>query len=287
MKLSKIVLSTLLCVSLVGCSSSSDKTSTSTSKPKSDKVTLPDYKTTVIENDLFKFDITGADDDFLSYEWNTSVQNKSDQNLTFSIEYMNVDHIMSSGFMYHNEVTPGNTGNEAMQWMKSSIEEEGVTSFSKVTFTLDVYNSDTYDSVFKQEFTLYPNGEDKQVDARKDASEGDTVLLDNDYAKMFVKSVDPDDTFGYAIKVAILNKTSDFITVSIENASIDGIMADPFWATIIAPDTQDYSEISWSSTTLEEAGIKDPASFSLPIRIYSLTSLDTFSEDTVTFTPTK
>ena len=87
---------------------------------------------------------------------------------------------------------------------------------------------------------------------------------------MTVAGFEHDDIFGYTVKVYLVNKTDKDLMFSCNDASINGYMADPFWATTVAAGKTSNSDISWSDSTLEENGIDISSieEIELPITVY-------------------
>ena len=76
---------------------------------------------------------------------------------------------------------------------------------------------------------------------------------------------------------------------SCNDASINGYMADPLWATTVAAGKTSNSDISWSDSTLEENGIDESSieEIELPITVYPSEDLtaDKLVDETFTITP--
>ena len=111
---------------------------------------------------------------------------------------------------------------------------------------------------------MYPLGEDgaegtdKQSapSARKPA-ETDIVLIDNDDCSIIVTGFDPENSWGYAVRLYLRNKTEEDLIFSTENTSVNGIMCEPFWAEIVTAGHSAFSTILWDNAV------------SLPMRVYS------------------
>ena len=73
---------------------------------------------------------------------------------------------------------------------------------------------------------------------------------------------------GYAVNVYLVNKTDKGLMFSVNDASINGYMCDPFWATSVAAGKAKNSSIEWSNSTLEENGIESIDEIELPVHVY-------------------
>ena len=63
------------------------------------------------------------------------------------------------------------------------------------------------------------------------------------------------------MNVYFLNKTDKTLMFTVEDASVNGFMADPFYAASLDGGKCMFSSISWSDTALEESGIEIPYNY--------------------------
>ena len=77
-----------------------------------------------------------------------------------------------------------------------------------------------------------------------------------------------DEIWGYTVKLFLLNKTDKLVMFSAEEASVNGYMADPFYATSVSAGNCAFSSMSWSDSTLEENGISDIEEIEFLLRAY-------------------
>lgn len=82
------------------------------------------------------------------------------------------------------------------------------------------------------------------------------VVVDNDECTIKITELEPDNFWGYTLKVYLENKTPDKTYMyAIRGASVDGIDSDPGFATEVAPGKKSNNEINFSSG-LEDLGIE-------------------------------
>ena len=55
---------------------------------------------------------------------------------------------------------------------------------------------------------------------------------------------------------------------SIQDASVNGMMCDPFWATEVMAGKKAYANVSWFKETLEENGIDTIETIEFNLRVY-------------------
>ena len=213
----------------------------------------------------------------LGYTWKVYNENRTDKNLMFSFEKVSVNGVMCDPF-WAEVVTAGKKGNCEIIWMRDALEERQIEEVTQVDFTLNVYNDDDYAEapLMHDPFTVYPLGEDvaegtdKQSapPARKPA-ETDIVLIDNDDCAIIVTGFDPENSWGYAVRLYLRNKTEEDLIFSTENTSVNGIMCEPFWAEIVTAGHSAFSTILWDNAALQENEIAEVNEISLPMRVYS------------------
>lgn len=85
------------------------------------------------------------------------------------------------------------------------------------------------------------------------------VIIDNDYCTVTLKEVDEDGLWGYDWKLNLVNKTDKTLMFGMENVSVNGVMADPFWASEVAAGKEANETVTWMSATLEENSLESSA----------------------------
>ena len=140
-------------------------------------------------------------------------------------------------------------------------------------FTLNVYNDEDYTEapLIHDSFTVDPTGDssDTKTYPAWAPSESDKVLVDNDKCLIALTGYDPDNTWGFAARVRLINKSDEDLVFSAENTSINGIMCDPYWAEIVTAGKSAISTILWDKSSLNENDITEVKEITLPIRVYS------------------
>ncbi len=254
-----------------------------------DNEAAKDFTQTVIDADGVKFEITGIDpDDFWGYTANVYLENNTDKTLMFAIDEASVNGVMSDPF-WASEVAPGKKSNESISWSSTSFKEAGIEAVTAIEFILRVYDSDDYsaDDLVNDVFTIYPLGEENAMNVVRTSSPDDLVLFENDDCKMTIIGFEEDDIFGYEVKTYLENKSDKKLLFSIDEGSINGFMADPFWGTSVMPGKVEYSDISWTKSTFEDNKIEEVESIELHIKVrdYDDYSAEYFVDDTFTVEP--
>ena len=92
----------------------------------------------------------------------------------------------------------------------SGSKEEGTSSDNQETPSANVVENSKKEEDNKPEFE-------------------ELTVVDNDYMTMKFTDLDVNGSWGYTLKVNIENKSDNDLLIGMNNASIDGVMCDPFW----------------------------------------------------------
>lgn len=300
-KVYSLLLAVLLAISLTACGSSNSQPNQSAAltKPTAPS-SLPTQasqqteadgfsETVVIDNEQYTFTLSGLGADTLwGYTLMARMENKTEKELMFSLDNVSVNGFMCDPF-WAKTVTAGMKANEEIHFSDADFRMNDITDVTQITFTLNIYDSNdlTADRMVSQVYTIYPKGEEAALPYARTPMEGETVLFDNENCTMIVTGYEPDSTWGYRVHVYLENKTDKNLMFSVNDAAVNGIMCDPFWATTVAPGMRSNTAISWLTSDLEKIGITAVEVITLPVRVYNeedWTADDILSE-TFTLTP--
>ncbi|MBQ6582528.1 MAG: hypothetical protein IJH77_01735, partial [Mogibacterium sp.] len=94
----------------------------------------------------------------------------------------------------------------------------------------------------------------------------------------------PESMWGFDLSIFVENKTDKTIMFAVEDASVNGYMLDPFFATEVSPGKKENTEISWLKDDLEKNGIETVEEIELQIRAYDVEDweADALIDDTFT-----
>lgn len=305
MKMRRVMFSLMLAgavISMAACGSDGTETAGSAAveqqesqeqeKEQTAKEADADFQQVLVDDENVKVEITGVEHSGLwGYTWDLSIENKTeDTNLMVAMENVSVNGVMSDP-LFATEVAAGKKANTSVSWSDEEFETNNIEEVTAVEFELHVYDYDDWmaDAYVDEQMTVYPMGEDAAESVSRESSEEDMILFDNDQCSMVIKSVNPDGDWGYTLNVYMENKTDMNLMFSVNDASINDIMCDPFWATTIAAGKSGHSEIYWFSDTLEENGITDVTTIDLPITVYDEDDImtDRIVDETFTIDPSQ
>ena len=248
----------------------------------------PAFSQVLIDNDDLYFAIKDVRSDAAyGYEWKVYVENRTDKNLMFSFEKVSVNDVMCDPF-WAEVINAGKKGNCEITWMRDSLQEKQIGDVTRVDFTLNVYNNDDYTeaALMHDPFTVFPLGEDKASSAVREPAATDHVLVDDDNCSVIITGYEPDNSWGYAMKLYLVNKTDRDMVFSVDDSSVNGIMCDPFWADIVCAGKTSYSTVLWDKNALTENDITEVEEISLPLKVYADEDMgNPYVDDTFELTP--
>lgn len=214
---------------------------------------------TVVDTDACSIKITGIEPDSnWGYTLTAQLENKSaDTTFMFSIDSAAVDGVQSDPF-FASEIAPGKKANESIRF-SDELQEHGVTAFSDIEITFRVYDSNdwTADDIFHETVHIYPSGEEQVTPFVRQPQSDDITLIDDESVSVIVTGFTIDKIWGHTVNLFLVNKTEDEILFSVDEASINGFMADPFYATSVNGGKCCFSSFSWSDSQLAENNISD------------------------------
>ena len=235
-----------------------------------DKIDLENYNQVLIDQDGVKFEIKGIDpDNMWGYTLNAYLENNTDKSLMYTIDYASVNGLMSDPF-WAETVAPGKKSNGSISWSNSDLDEAGIEDVTELNFRIRIHDSEDYmaDDVINDYFSVYPLGESAASNYERKSQDDDVVLFDTDDCKLTVIGYEEDGFMGYEVKVFIENKSDKNLMFAVDEASVNGFMADPFWATTVGAGKKSFSEITWLDSTLEENNIEKVESIDMNLHVY-------------------
>lgn len=245
---------------------------------------------TVVDNDMCLVKITGIEpDDFWGYAMKVYLENKSsDTTFMYSVTTASINDVMTDP-MFATEVAPGKKSNETISFMTEDLETYGIGDFTDISLNFRVYDTEDWmaDPVAVANTHIYPFGEENAVSYVREALSTDTVLVDNDDVCVIVTGYNPENMWGYTVDLFIINKTDTTIMVSVDEASVNGFMLDPFYADSVDAGKCAFSNISWFESDFEDNGITDVENIEFTLRVYNEEdwSDDDFVNELISLTP--
>lgn len=237
------------------------------------------------ENCTVKLVSVAPDNDW-GYTWNMYLENKTEQNLMFSMDDVSINGVMCDPF-WATVVTAGKKANQEISWDPDEFEQIGITEVTVVEFNLSIYDDDDWNAadLLNETFTVYPLGEDAATIIERTPADSDITLFDNDSCTMLITGFDPDGLWGYTMNAYLINKTDKTLVFSIDDASVNDAMCNPFWASYVAPGKVSYASISWSPDDFEINDITTVEQIQLDISVMDDDLTTELVSDTFTIEP--
>lgn len=308
-KLAALFLAFTLLISLAACggdvtgnnTNSSENNSTNssqngspndgqTSNKDNNKNEISFTEIVAVDNDECTIKITGIDPDNLwGYTLKVQLENKStEKTYMYSVESASINGVQCDPF-FATEVAAGKKSNNEISFSDSDLEDNGVGDYTDIELTFRVYDSDDWmaDEIARETVHVYPYGEDKATIFVRETQASDNVIIDNDYVTVIVTGYEDDAIWGYTVNLFLLNKTDKDVMFSVDEASVNGYMADPFYATEVVAGKCAFSSMSWSDTTLEDNNITAVEEIEFKFRAYDSDNWfgDDFANETITLKP--
>lgn len=270
-KIVQFLLSLVLVMTLASCSSENSKVPENPSNNEPEKPAIVFEEITVIDNEFCTIKITGINPDNLwGYTLNTYLENKSkDTTFMFSIDGAAINGIQTQP-LFASEVAPNKKSNVEISFMDSTFSDYSASDFTDIELSFRVYDSNDWavDEVAEVTQNIYPLGQEKAIHYVRPSQPTDTVLVDNDQLTTVVTGYEIDDIWGYSANFYLVNKTDKEVMVSVDDVSVNGYMADPFFATTIKPNKVQFSSMTWSDSVFEENSISEVESIEMTLKVY-------------------
>ncbi len=152
--------------------------------------------------------------------------------------------------------------------------------------TFRVYDGDdwTAEPVAYETVYLYPYGEAQAQNYVRDAQANDVILIDNDKVSVVALNYELDNIWGFTVNLYLVNKTDAEVMFSVDDASVNGYMMDPFFAKTVLPGKSAFTSLSWANSSLKDNGIESVQEIEMRVRAYDADNWmgDDFANEVVT-----
>lgn len=271
-KMTAYLLGLALMISMTACSSAdSDGSGESNDNTPVETEEISFEEITVVDNEQCTIKITGIEpDNMWGYTLNAYLENKSeDKTYMFSVQNASVNGLQTDP-LFATTVAAGKKSNEEINFSED-LSSYGLTDFTDIQLTFRVYDNDDWmaDDVALQTVHVYPYGEDKATTFVRESQSTDHVIVDNENVTIIVTGYDEDGIWGYTMHLYLVNKTDSEVMFSVDDVSVNGFMADPFWAASVAAGKAAFSDVSWSDSTFEENDITTVEEIEMTWSVYN------------------
>lgn len=223
----------------------------------------------LIDNDQCSVTITDIDPDGTwGYTLKATLENKSsEKTYMYSVSDAYVNGVANDPF-WGESVAPGKKSIENISF--NNMNEIGLGEFTDIEMFFRVSDYDDWmaDPILEDVFHIYPAGEDAAAKYEYVGTDADIVMIDNEFVRAILYKTVSNDTWGFTLYGYFENKSDKNVMFSVDDASVNGFMADPFWSKSVAPGRCAFSQISWGDSMLEESGIEAVENIEFSIRAY-------------------
>lgn len=214
----------------------------------------------VIDNDSVTIIISDIEpDNMWGYTLKVFLENKlTDKDIMVSLDHTAVNGIQTEP-LFASKVDRAKKSTDEINFIDSDLKNALNDEFRKIELTFKVYDYDDWmaDDIAYETITIYPLGEQAASTYQREALDTDLVLVENEDALVIVTDIEEDGLFGFSVNLYLLNKSDKEIMFSADGVSVNGFMADPFWAKSLKSSYSGFSQMWWSESTLEENGIEE------------------------------
>lgn len=270
--------------------SGATSTEEATKSEESGKSEISFTEMVAVDNAECTIQITGIDaDNMWGYTIEARLENKSaDKTYMFTVETAAINGVQCDP-LFASEVAAGKKANVNISFSDDTLKENGITEYTDIELTFRVHDSNDWiaDAVAEETVHIYPYGEDKAVQFVRKAQASDNVIIDNDYVTVIVTGYEEDEIWGYSVNLFLLNKTDKNVMFSVDEVSVNGYMADPFYATSVSAGKCAFSSITWFDSTFEENDITEVKTIDFNFTAHDEDNWfsDYFVNETITLNP--
>jgi len=216
----------------------------------------------------------------------TQIENNTEQDLSMSIYSAIVNGIAIDGSLYC-DVAAGKKANTEICLDPADLAVSGITTIKDIELIFEGYDSVTYDTLFMSDSAAFSTSADASFVQMIDDS--GSVVYDDNGIRIIMKETVEVDEFGDTYFVFYVENNLDVeIAVFSENVSVNGIMIDPVYGSIVPAGKVDFEDMCFWASDLEDNGITGIEEIEFSLYAYDWDSLDDiFSTDVISFTITK
>lgn len=210
-----------------------------------------------------------------------SFENNSDKDLSVTTDAVIVNNCMVTD-LFVADIAAGKKSNETLYLSSSDLEAAGIENIGQIEIYFRVYESDTFETVYKADCVTIKTSFFDTMDTSADNS-GNT-LYDADGIKIIGKYVDEDTFWGSSVLLLIENNSGKNITVSCDDMSINGYMISGFLYSTVYSGKYAIDSIEIFSSELEENSITSIEEIEVKFSIIDPETFSTITEtDPISF----
>ena len=206
------------------------------------------------------------------------IENNSDKSVSVGCSALIVNNYMISD-LFVSGVAAGKKANEVMYLSNTELEAAGIESVGQIEAYFQVYDTDTYETLFETECITIQTSEYANMDTLADDT--GVELYNADGIRIVGKTVDENSFWGTAILLYCENNSGKNIGISVEEMSINGFMMEPLFTTTVYDGKMALDEITIFSEDLVTNGIETIEDVELRFHIYDEKTYEAIADSEV------
>ncbi len=204
------------------------------------------------------------------------IENNSDTDVTIQTRGTSVNGYMAEAMM-SAEVAAGKKANNEITFMASDLDEAGISAMADIELAFHIFTTDGWDTYLDskpiQIKTSLADGWDYTYD---DAGE---VLYDKKDMRIIAKGISEDDSiFGPGLVLFIENLSKESITVQARDVSVNGFMIDGSMSAEVSSGKRAITALTFFSSDLEDNSIETISDIELAFHIFETDGWDTITD---------
>lgn len=224
--------------------------------PATDSFLLLDSKDFLVEiSDLHV-------DEMWGYAMTVRFENHTEKAYTLSFEDTALNDIVATNMVYL-DAKAGGTVTEECYLLDANPETFGLKEFTKLDLTLNIFDSETFETIYEEAAVVYPQGESNHTPFERKPQATDVVLLESADFQIVLTGISPDDFFGYTLHLYVVNRSQQNLMFSLDETKLNGVDCFSLWTTSIPSQKQAFTDICWMEDTLKEKDITEVKSILL------------------------
>lgn len=203
------------------------------------------------------------------------LENNTDRELMYSCDALIVNDYMISD-LFVESVTPGNSAYETLYLSNSELKQAGIDNVGKIEIYFRIYDNNTWEDVFKTDCITLQTSDYSSMDTTANISGQE--LYNKNGIRIVAQYVDENSFWGKAILLYAENNTSQNVTISADDLSINGFMFSPMYVDTIYAGKKSINDITLFSSELEQNNVNEIRDVEISFRIYNPDNFNTIDE---------
>jgi len=209
------------------------------------------------------------------------LENDTDNAVTVQVRSLSVNGAMVDGY-FSCDVAAGKKANDVITLSDTDLALAGIDTVCDVEFYFNVYDPDTWDTIFDSDFvTVRTSAADVYVQTFDKSGD---VLLDQGGVRVTVQGLNTEDSFwGADVNLLVENDSGLNVIVTANDVSVNGYMIDPYFSCEVPSGKIAYDQMSFVQSDLDDNGVETIDTLEFTLHVYDAVSWNTlFDSDTVT-----